>query len=196
MYKNNLFSAIAGKNRGLLANDQDKIAILAAITQLESVNPHVQPLNHPKLLGGNWRLIYTSSMELLKIDRIPLCQLGNIYQLVRPELGYIYNIAEVNGSLGLNGLVAVIAEFSPLSNIRIKVKFTRSIVGLQGLIGYQSPDQFVEHIIQEKRLYAADLAIEGNKFNAWLDITYLDEDLRISRGNEGNVFVLSRMSNE
>ncbi|MGL4881863.1 MAG: PAP/fibrillin family protein, partial [Waterburya sp.] len=26
----------------------------------------------------------------------------------------------------------------------------------------------------------------------WLDITYLDEDMRIGRGNEGNVFVLTK----
>ncbi|HAJ61284.1 MAG TPA: fibrillin, partial [Cyanobacteria bacterium UBA8543] len=26
----------------------------------------------------------------------------------------------------------------------------------------------------------------------WLDITYLDKDLRIGRGNEGSVFVLTK----
>ena len=34
--------------------------------------------------------------------------------------------------------------------------------------------------------------INSKNNNGWLDITYLDEDLRIGRGNEGSVFVLSR----
>ena len=29
-------------------------------------------------------------------------------------------------------------------------------------------------------------------FQSWLDITYLDKDIRLSRGARGNIFVLSR----
>jgi PAP_fibrillin len=37
--KSALLTAIAGKNRGLLASDTDKQAILAAVAELEERNP-------------------------------------------------------------------------------------------------------------------------------------------------------------
>lgn len=35
-------------------------------------------------------------------------------------------------------------------------------------------------------------APRGDVFTSWLDVTYLDRDLRLSRGAKGNIFVLSR----
>jgi len=42
--KATLLQAIAGKNRGLLASEQDKQAILVAIANLEDLNPTPRPL--------------------------------------------------------------------------------------------------------------------------------------------------------
>jgi hypothetical protein len=55
--KSLLLEMIAGKNRGLLATETDKAAILSAITQLEDFNPNPRPLEVPQLLEGNWRLL-------------------------------------------------------------------------------------------------------------------------------------------
>ncbi|NES67491.1 MAG: fibrillin, partial [Okeania sp. SIO2D1] len=44
-----------------------------------------------------------------------------------------------------------------------------------------------------KKFTAVDFNIQNREQKGWLDITYLDEDLRIGRGNQGNVFVLSRV---
>ena len=79
-----LLAAIAGKNRGISATALDRQAILAAITELESHNPHSQPLTTAiDLLAGDWRLLYTSSQSLLGIDKIPFAKLGDIYQCIR-----------------------------------------------------------------------------------------------------------------
>ncbi|HAX76849.1 MAG TPA: fibrillin, partial [Cyanobacteria bacterium UBA11372] len=43
-----------------------------------------------------------------------------------------------------------------------------------------------------KKFTALDFPIESREQRGWLDITYLDEDLRIGRGNEGSVFVLTK----
>lgn len=191
--KSRLLEAIAGKNRGLLATATEQKAILAAIAQLEDYNPTPNPLEATALLDGNWRLLYTTSEELLGIDRFPLLRLGQIYQCVRVNEGKIYNIAEVYGLPLLEGLVSVTARFEALSQKRVEVKFERAISGLQRLINYQSPNNFIEEIDSGKNFTAIDFEIKNSDRQGWLDITYLDEDLRIGRGNVGSVFVLTKV---
>jgi hypothetical protein len=42
-------------------------------------------------------------------------------------------------------------------------------------------------------LIAIDINLNSREQQGWLDITYLDNDLRIGRGNEGSVFVLTKV---
>ena len=191
--KSTLIEIIVGTNRGLLANQQQQQAILAAIANLEDFNPTPRPLAATNLLEGNWRLLYTTSKALLKIDRLPFCKLGQIYQCIRVRSNSVYNIAEIYGIPSLEGLVSVVAKFEPVSERRVQVKFQRSIIGLQRLIGYTTPGNFIQQIesgdFQNK--LAFDFPIQSEQ-QGWLDITYIDDDLRIGRGNEGSVFVLSK----
>lgn len=192
MKKAALLEAIAGKNRGLLATETDQKAILAAVAQVEDRNPTPRPVEAIDLLDGNWRLLYTTSRNLLNIDQVPLLQLGQIYQCIRAKEAKVYNIAEVYGLPYLEGLVSVVARFEPASERRVLVKFERSILGLQRLIGYQSPDVFIQQIEVGKKFFGFDFSIESRDQQGWLDITYLDNNLRIGRGNEGSVFVLTK----
>ncbi len=190
--KTQLLKAIAGRNRGLLAQPSDRQIILDAIDHLEDENPTPQPIES-NLLAGDWRLIYTTSSNLLFIDLPPLVRLGQIYQSVRPATGKLYNIAEViSGIPGLSGLICVSAKFTAVSDKRIDVKFQRWIIGLQKLLDYQSPEELVEKIESGNGLTALDLPIDEQNQDNWLDITYLDEDLRIGRGHRGNLFVLTK----
>lgn len=188
-----LLEAIAGKNRGLIASEADRQAILAAATRLEDYNPTPRPLEAADRLNGNWRLLYTTSQELLGIDRLPLLKLGPIYQYIQVEAARIYNVAEVYGVPYLEGLVSVVAQFEPVTEKRVKVNFERSIIGLQRLLGYQSADDFVQQIAAGGSFKAIDFSIKNREQKGWLDVTYLDDDLRIGRGNEGNLFVLSKV---
>ena len=190
--KSELLEAIAGKNRGLLSTEQDKQAILIAIAQLEDRNPTPRPIEAGELLDGNWRLLYTTSKGLLNIDQLPLLKLGQIYQSIRVKTQSVYNIAEIYGLPYLEGIVSVVAKFEPVSERRVQVKFERSIVGLQRLISYQSPSDFIQQIEAEKKFTAFDTKLDSSRQQGWLDITYLDTDMRIGRGNEGSVFVLSK----
>jgi hypothetical protein len=191
--KTQLLEAIAGKNRGLLVSDQDRVAILSAVEKLEDHNPHPHPLAEKNLLDGNWRLLYTSSRSILGLDRLPLIQLGQIYQYLDVAQSQVVNLAEIEGIPFLEGLVAVVASFKTVSPKRIEVKFERSIIGLQRLLNYQSPLQFVQQVAIGKRFLPVDFNLPSRSGSAaWLETTYLDNDLRISRGNEGNVFVLSK----
>ena len=190
--KSELLEAIAGKNRGLLSTEQDKQAILMAIAQLEDRNPTPRPIEAGDLLDGNWRLLYTTSKGLLNIDQLPLLKLGQIYQSIRVKTQSVYNIAEIYGLPYLEGIVSVVAKFEPVSERRVQVKFERSIVGLQRLIAYQSPTDFIQQIEAAKKFVAIDTKLDSSRQQGWLDITYLDADMRIGRGNEGSVFVLSK----
>ncbi|MEH1782045.1 MAG: PAP/fibrillin family protein [Nostoc sp.] len=187
-----LIDAIAGTNRGLLATEAQKQDILAAIATLEDFNPTPRPVEASNLLDGNWRLLYTTSKALLNLDRLPLCKLGQIYQCIRVETTSVYNIAEIYGLPYLEGLVSVAAKFEPVSGRRVQVKFERSIIGLQRLIEYNSPVTFIQQIEEGRKFPGIDVAINSDKQQGWLDITYIDNDLRIGRGNEGSVFVLTK----
>ena len=191
--KETLLETIAGKNRGLLSTERDRQAALAAIAQLEDRNPTPRPVEAAELLNGDWRLLYTTSKGLLNIDQFPLLKLGQIYQCVRVQTQSIYNIAEVYGLPFLEGIVSVAAKFTPVSERRVEVRFERSIIGLQRLINYQSPADFIQEIEVEKKFTAFDTKINSNRQQGWLDITYLDSDLRIGRGNEGSIFVLTKV---
>ncbi|HAC63516.1 MAG TPA: fibrillin [Cyanothece sp. UBA12306] len=191
-HKARLLEAIAGKNRGLLTTDIDRVRVLSALEQLEDHNPYPKPLETQKLIDGNWRLLYTTSKGILGLDRFPGLQLGQIYQYIRLSESKLYNIAEVVGVPFLEGLVSVVARFEAVSEKRINVKFERYIIGLQKLLGYQSPHKFIQEIETGKKFFPFDFSIESRQQQGWLEITYLDDDLRVGRGNEGNVFVLSK----
>lgn len=191
--KSTLLEAIAGKNRGLLATETDQQAIMAAIAQLEDRNPTPNPVTALDKLDGDWRLLYTTSRGLLRFDQLPLLKLGQIYQCVRAATTQLYNIAELYGVPFLEGLVSVAARFEPLSERRVKVNFERSVIGLQRLVNYRSPATFIQDMESGRKFPAIDLNIGNREQRGWLDITYLDDDLRIGRGNEGNVFVLTKV---
>jgi PAP_fibrillin len=190
--KSALLEAIAGKNRGLLATDSERRAILAAVTQLEERNPTPRPLEAIDKLNGNWRLLFTTSQGLLKIDQFPFVKLGQIYQCIQASSSSIYNVAETSGLPYLEGMVGIAAKFVPLSDRRVKVNFERSIIGLQRLIDYRSVDHFIKQIEAGEKFKAIDFSITNREQKGWLDVTYLDDDLRIGRGNEGSVFVLTK----
>ena len=192
LVKTQLLNVIAPTNRGLLATELDKQAILAAIANLEDQNPTPRPLEHSELLDGDWRLLYTTSKGLLNIDRLPLYKLGQIYQCIRVNTNSVYNIASVLGLPYLEGIISVVASFEPVSSKRVQVKFERSILGFSRLIDFKSPSSYIQQIESGKKFTAIDFPINSTNQQGWLDITYIDNDLRIGRGNEGSVFVLTR----
>ncbi|MGK7939157.1 MAG: PAP/fibrillin family protein [Crocosphaera sp.] len=190
--KAKLLETIAGKNRGLLATEMDRVKVLSAIEQLEDHNPNPSPIKTPELLEGNWRLLYTTSKGILGLDRFPVLQLGQIYQCIRVEEAKLYNIAEIIGVPFLEGIVSVAAIFEATSDKRVQVKFERYIAGLQRVLGYQSPNKLIKDIETGKKFFPLDFGLENREQQGWLEITYIDDDLRIGRGNEGSVFVLAK----
>jgi hypothetical protein len=191
--KANLINAIAPVNRGLQLSENQRKAIFSAVAYLEELNPNSSPNATPELLDGNWLLLFTTSQELLGIDRFPLYKLGNIYQCLRVAEGKIFNVAEIKGLPLLSGIVSVCANFTVVDEKRVKVNFERLVAGSQNLIGYRNVDSFIDTLRSPKKLFAIDFQIKREDQKGWLETTYLDQDLRIGRGNEGNLFVLRKI---
>ena len=194
--KLDLLTAIAPLNRGLLATPEDRVAIHAMALQVEDRNPTPEPLSAPELLEGNWKMLYSSSTELLGIDKVPVVKLGNVYQCVRLATRQIYNFAELTTLPYLEGLVSVSATFEPVSEKRVEVSFKRGVFGLRRLLGYSGPNQFIQVLGQSTKLnllQGIDFEINANRTPGWLEITYLDEDMRIGRGNQGSLFILQKV---
>ncbi len=196
--KSNLLEMLAPTNRGLDTSASQRAAILSQVAQLEERNPTDSTSQATQNLDGDWQLLYTTSGELLKIDQVPLLKLGQIYQCLRLAAGRVYNMAEVEGLPYCEGLISVVARFEVESepatsggNRRIQVQFERSIFGLQRLIGYNTPQEFIDKIQAGQRFVAVDFPIQGRQ--GWIDLTYLDDDLRINRGSNGSIFVLKRV---
>jgi hypothetical protein len=76
----------------------------------------------------------------------------------------------------------------------VNVSFERGVFGLQGLLGYRDPQQFLQTLALTPKLSllrGVDFSISPQRSSGWLEITYLDDDLRIGRGNQGNLFAFA-----
>jgi hypothetical protein len=197
--KATLLQAIQPTEQGRNVRSAQAQAIERQIQALEHLNPTPAPTAAAQLLTGNWRTLYTTSRDLLRLgNTLPGVTTGEIYQCVRAEEGRVFNVAEIQGSGWLSawlprGIFAVAATFEVKSAQRIEVTFHQFVVGSQPLMNYQI-DSFLtllEH--KPEQIPALKLSLTRREQRGWLDITYLDETLRIGRGSEGSLFVLQKV---
>ncbi|GFR40735.1 hypothetical protein Agub_g1345 [Astrephomene gubernaculifera] len=159
--KEQLLERLEGLNRGASATAEDKADVERLASQLERLNPTPQPLKAPELLSGKWRLLYTTSDSILATKRPPpLRPSGPIYQTI--DAGRL----KARNQETWPFFNQVTADLTPLSSNRVTVQFRT--FKLLGLLPITAPP-----------------SARGE-----LSVTYLDESLRISRGDKGNLFVL------
>ncbi|MBD2387689.1 PAP/fibrillin family protein [Cylindrospermum sp. FACHB-282] len=162
-------------------------------TELESLNPHPQPLLHATaLLEGAWQLQYSTAREIRSLDSLPLgLRVGKVYQVINIADKLFFNLAQVTHPLGLvSGYVKVTASFEPaisdisgLADKRINVDFDKRYLAIEKILGIDTPK------LNPFKVVAANNP-QGRI--ATLDITYLDEFLRIGRGGDESLFILNK----
>ena len=162
--KTKILDLASQTNRGLLASPEQKDEILQLFEKLERMNPTKGPLKSNKV-NGNWSLDYTTSDTILGKGGFP--RIGPIIQMIDTKTLSAFN-SEVVSYFGVKIPRKITAELSPQSNQFTEVKFKRFELGP---IGFDAPDSF----------------------RGALDITYLDDEVRLTRGDKGNIFVLTRM---
>eukprot|EP00250_Pteridium_aquilinum_P035826 c9971_g1_i1 orf=318-1292(-) len=213
--KQALEDTIHSTERGLQASAETRSEIMELIAQLEAHNPHPRPLESLDLLDGKWILRYTSLSEffpLLAAGSLPLIKVGEISQTINANESLMVNSVSFIGPLGTTSLSAN-ASFEICSPKRLQIKFEEGIVGAPQLNNtLDLPESFsflgqkvdltaFQGVFQtlQSATYSIARTISGQppfKFplrneNAqpWLLTTYLDQDVRISRGDNGSVFV-------
>ncbi|MBN3946310.1 MAG: fimbrial protein [Nostoc sp. NMS7] len=162
-------------------------------TELESVNPNLYPLLYAtSLLEGAWQLQYSTAREIRSLVSLPLgLKLGKVYQVIDVANKLFFNLAKVKHSLGLvSGYVKVTASFepakedlAPLLHKRINVYFDKRYLSIEKILGINTPQLNPFKVVP---------ANNPTGRTATLDITYLDETLRIGRGGDGSLFILSK----
>ncbi len=198
--KADLLQQIAATDRGRQVSPQQAEQIEAQVQALEALNPTAEPTAAAERLTGNWRTLYTTSQDLLKLSRtLPGIVTGEIYQYINAAEAQVINVAELQGWDWLSawvpgGIVSVVASFSVVSERRVEVTFKRFVIGVQPLMSYQI-DSFLSLLERKpEQIPALKIDLPSRDQRGWLDITYLDEDLRIGRGSEGSLFVLDKVS--
>lgn len=143
---------------------RDEIEQLAR--QVEATNPSPTPGTDPNL-SASWELVYTTSASILGASRPPSLQPFRIVQEINANELTARNLEYYKfGPLQITNSVE--AKLQPVSANRFDVNFVRFVV-----FGFIPID--VE---------------KNDRFRGWLEVTYLDDNLRVSRGNRGNLFVL------
>lgn len=169
---------------------QELLQLLTAIPQA-AVGPRVRELietleqrqpadleRDRSLLAGVWQLRWSSS----PLPYLAVAPWLENLQLLDPERGRGLNLLRLAGPLGPVAGIAVQAELSlPAADPgqraqRVGVRFLRG-----GWLGPRLGDRRLQ-LLREVR----------QSFPAWLDITVLDADLRVCRGNAGTLFALTR----
>lgn len=82
----------------------------------------------------------------------------------------------------LNGQLTIEASFRVASESRVDITYDKSTI---------TPDQLMNVFRQNYDLLLGIFNPEG-----WLEITYVDDTMRIGRDDKGNVFILERSKEE
>ena len=154
------------------ANRHDQ-AVRQAFLALEASQPADLGANGAaELLEGVWELRWSSSRQPY-LQATPW--LENL-QLLAPSLGRAMNLLRAAGPLGPLGGIALEAQITIATAQRVEVRFQRG--------GWLGPQIGPERLRLLRQVSAAS--------PAWLDITVLDRELRLCRGNAGTLFALLR----
>ncbi|KAM7256455.1 hypothetical protein ACFE04_012196 [Oxalis oulophora] len=212
-----LVDTLYGSELGFKASPELRAEVAELINQLEAVNPTPAPVEASDILDGNWVLLYTAFSELLPLlaaGSTPLLKLQSISQTIDSSNLSIVNSTTLSSPFATFSFSAA-ATFEVRSPSRIQVKFTEGALQPPAIktsvelpesvdiFGQQialSPIQQALGPLQEavatiSRTISGQsplkIPIPGDRSQSWLLTTYLDKDLRISRG-DGGIFVLAK----
>ena len=159
----------------LLQNKPNDPSLKKRISDLEEAQP-ANLSRDASLLKGVWDLRWSSSNQPW-LRQAPW--LENL-QALDPDHNRGCNILRFRGPLGAVGAITVQASLNVVKSQRVEVKFLRG-----GWLGPSFPGRGQLKFLREFQ----------QSFPAWLDMTVLDDQIRICRGSAGTTFALLRLEN-
>ncbi|KAF7840069.1 putative plastid-lipid-associated protein 7, chloroplastic isoform X1 [Senna tora] len=180
--KTQLYQALQGINRGIFGiPSAKKSEIETLVNQLESQNPTPNPTLNLDKMGGWWRLVY-STISILGSKRTKLglrdfISLDEFFQIIDVDKSKAVNVIKFSakGFSLLNGQLSIEASFRIASPTRVVINFEDSTI---------TPDQLMNVFQKNYDVLLGIFNPEG-----WLDITYVDDSMRIGRDDKGNIFL-------
>ncbi|KAL3625039.1 prolyl aminopeptidase [Castilleja foliolosa] len=215
--KKQLVDSFYGTNRGLSASSETRAEVVELIAQIEAKNPTPAPTEALTLLDGKWILAYTSFADLFPLlssgASLSLVKLEEISQTIDSNNFTVQNSVLFAGPLATTS-VSTNAKFEVRSPKRVQIKFDEGVIGTPQLTDSIVLPENVEFLGQNIDLtpfsglltsvqdtassFARTInsqpplkfSISNSYAESWLLTTYLDDELRISRGDGGSIFVL------
>ncbi|CAD5184807.1 unnamed protein product [Musa acuminata subsp. malaccensis] len=194
-----LLSVISGLNRGLAANEEDLRRAESAAKELEAVGGVVDLTKHQDKLQGQWKLIYSSAFSSRALGgsrpgpptgRLLPITLGQVFQRIDILSKDFDNIVELQFGTPwplpqLEATAILAHKFELIGTSKIKITFIKTTVKPRGSYSQLPP-------LEVPQLPDA-LRPPSNTGSGEFEVTYLDSDTRITRGDRGElrVFVIS-----
>ncbi|TXG60552.1 hypothetical protein EZV62_015125 [Acer yangbiense] len=218
--KADLYQIVQGINRGIFGVPSTKKSEIERLVELlESQNPTPDPTLNLDKVGGWWKLVY-STVTILGSKRTKLglrdfITLGDFLQNIDLVKGKAVNVIKFNvrGLNLLNGQLTIEASFKIASksvNARLlfllflfkmnyktlhEIEVSFLIFLQRVIINYDTstitPDQLMNMFRKNYDLLLSIFNPEG-----WLEISYVDDTLRIGRDDKGNIFILERLEDK
>ncbi|XP_059275631.1 plastoglobulin-1, chloroplastic-like isoform X1 [Lycium ferocissimum] len=210
-----LVDTVYGSDFGFRASSEVRAEALEFVSQLEAANPTPAPNECPELLDGNWILVFTAFSELLPllaVGNIPLLKVEKISQDINSSSLTIENSTTLSSPVATLSFSAT-ATFEVRSPSRIQVEFKegnfkppeiKSNIDLPETVDVFGQKISLSPVQQSlgplENAFAGiartlsgqpslKIPIPGERTKSFLLTTYLDKDMRISRG-DGGLFVL------
>ena len=156
----------------LSRSDSNKIEIIAKELELKS---NFVLSNDLEKLKGIWELRWSSS----KAPFLNYSPLVDNFQILDPFNLNGLNLLKPKGIKSIIG-TGIVAKLNSLNEKKIGVRFTHA-----GIIGPNIGIKKIKALTRIKR-----------EQKGWLEITFLNNDLRICRGDKGTLFVLKKIKDE
>lgn len=152
-------------------------------TQLEALNPCPEPAQAAGLLRGRWRLLY-SNFDLQRRTTLAHLSLGTcppqpvevveLYNEIDPATGLYDNVIYYLDADGLPGTLVIAGQYQADDERTIDLRYFEALV-----FGPGAP----------VRIPGPDSRIPSLK----VEMSFLDDGFRLSRGAHGSLYVLERL---
>jgi hypothetical protein len=213
--KKAILEAVSFTNNGKDATPEQQAATLQLVRKLETESPPSSDiLSDPKestILDGTWYLQYTSPSEVEGAENFPDAWKPEKNGELVPSLEN--QTFEAQGSISAGGIQVdtsnkVVKQIFDIEASRVlndvALDWGRVCVGG----GFRKSDKIPNRAIVSfdtcqlilnngltlnfNFLFAVLAVVRQTKDLGWLETTYIDEEMRIGRGNKGTMFVLTR----